>query len=318
MSRLEIPRLSSPITPASVNQWLNVCEDSFMVHSIVNPTSTLSPGVQIVLAGIKMEDPTAAAWWNDNRDDLKKLTKWEDFATRVRARLVPTGWKIEALRTFYAVRQGVRAFTDFVLELQGARNALGTSGSYAIKDFVFKNHLLFHAQDVLSLRVMAIPTFNIETITVDGLISLMASTSDSMLAEKVIHVSPPVRAIPRYMGTHSTASSPLRMPAPSSHNSTPPSRASTPSMPYTLPELTYAERQNLKALGGCYHCHMTPDHPNWKQHFACDCPGDPSQGIPPRWSNPTTFVAAVGMSSCVIGDGTDSDNSDEDYGCGGY
>jgi hypothetical protein len=262
-----------------------------MVHGALNPSSSLTPGLQVVLAGIKMEDPTAAGWWNDNRDELKKLTKWEDFALRVRNRLIPAGWKIESLRSFYSIHQGTQSYGDFVRELQTARNMLGTSGAFALKDFVFKNHLLFHAQEVLTLRIMAIPSFNFETITVDGLISLMTSTSDSMLAEGIRPVTPTASAVPRRLNT------PMFTP------SMPSSRSATPSplqTPYTLPELTYAERQNLKAQGGCYHCHLTPASPGWTAHFARDCPGDSSRGIPSRRSNPM-IVAAVGMSSCVIG-----------------
>lgn len=316
MSRLDIPKLSSPLTPASVNRWLGICEDSFQVYNVMNASSTLAVELQIVLAGIKMEDPAAAAWWGDNRTELKALSKWEDFASRVRKRLVPAGWKIDGLRAFYAIRQGCQGFGYFVQELQDARNALASSGTtFAIKDYVFKNHLLFFAQEILTLRVMAIPSFVLDTISVDELVSLMSSTSDSMLAENAASApaAPSYRPRPFITGTSS---------APSLSSSTSLVTAQTASpMSYALPELTYAERQNLKAAGGCYHCRLTPASAGWIAHFARECPGDPAKGIPPRRSNPSTagnFVAAVGMSSCVIGDGSDSDCSEDDYGGFGF
>jgi hypothetical protein len=91
----------------------------------------------------------------------------------VRKRLVPAGWKIDGLHAFYAIRQGCQGFGYFVQELQDACNALASSGmTFAIKDYVFKNYLLFFAQEILTLHVMAIPTFVLDTISVDELISL--------------------------------------------------------------------------------------------------------------------------------------------------
>lgn len=273
-----------------------------MVHNALQSTP-LTPLLQIVSAGIKMEDAAAARWWNDNREELKKLTKWEDFATRVRVRLIPERWKLEALRRFYAVEQGVRLFSDFLQELQSMRNALGTAGTFAIKDGIFKNHLLFRARETLTLRIMAIPNFAFDTIAVDSLVSLMSATADSMVAESGFSsLSSPslVPPMPR-----------LVIPSVSSLRSIP----MTPSVPvsYTLPELSYAERQNLKAAGGCHHGRRMPSSPDWITHMARNCPGNPSTGIPPLQSNPSVTVAAVGMSSCVL-EGSNTDDSDG--GCG--
>ena len=87
-TKLEVPTLSGTLDASTVNGWLNLCQDSFEVHVAVN-ASPLKVSIQIVLAGIKMEAPTARSWWNENREDLKSLTTCDDFATRVKDRFVP-------------------------------------------------------------------------------------------------------------------------------------------------------------------------------------------------------------------------------------
>ena len=129
--KIDLPALAGPLSQAAVPAWLNNCADTFEMLAALNAntSSLLTTRAQITLAGLKMTDATAAAWWNENRDELKDLGAWEEFAARVRDRFVPTGWKLDALERFYAVKQGTGDFRVFVAELQAARNNLANAVS---------------------------------------------------------------------------------------------------------------------------------------------------------------------------------------------
>lgn len=297
-TKLEIPVLSGHLDASSVNAWLNLCQDSFEVHAALN--SALKPGIQIVLAGIKMEAPAARSWWNENRDELKLLTTWDDFAKRVKDRFVPANWKMDALALFYGLSQGSLSFVDYAAKLQEARNALGSGGTgFTISESVFKNHLLFFSHPILALRIRSIPSFDYAKIRVDALIALMSSTWESMVVERVIRA-------------------PL---ATTSFNLQKTIKSFVP--------LTEGERESLKKAGGCYRCRRTPASSGWVSHNARNCPGDEANGVSPAPirsvgavmteneddddDSEEEFVAAV-FPSCVLGNGSfsaDEDDSDD-------
>jgi hypothetical protein len=186
LTKLDIPTLSGSLDASTVNRWLNLCQDLFEVHAALN-TTVLKPMIQIVLAGIKMEAPTARNWWNENCEELKALTTWDNFARRVRERFVPENWRMDALASFYMISQASTSFTDFATWLQEPRNALSTgSTGFTISESVLKNHLLFFCNLILSLRICSIPTFDYPKTCVDTLITIMSATWDSMIAEHVI------------------------------------------------------------------------------------------------------------------------------------
>jgi Retrotransposon gag protein len=295
-TKLEIPVLSGVLDASTVNAWLNLCQDSFEVHAAVN-SSTLKPTIQIVLAGIKMEASAAKSWWNENRDELKALTTWDEFAKKVKDRFVPANWKMDALAHFYGISQGSLGFMDFATRLQEARNTLSSGGTgFTISDSVFKNHLLFFSHPILCLRMRSIPSFSYASTRVDALIALMSSTWDSMVAERVIRH--PLSA------TSSVVLKPTKMFIP----------------------LTDKEREALRLAGGCYRCRRTPSSPGWIKHGARDCPGDETNGITPAPVRPVAavigeddddsdgeFITAV-MPSCVLGNGSFSEGEEEANG----
>jgi len=117
-------------------------------------SSTLKLSIQVVLTGtgIKMEAPAAKSWWNENREELKALTTWEDFVKKVKDCFVPANWKMDALAQFYGISQGSSSFMDYAARLQEARNTLSSGGTgFTISDSVFKNHLLFFSHPILAL-----------------------------------------------------------------------------------------------------------------------------------------------------------------------
>ncbi|KAG2338502.1 hypothetical protein BDR05DRAFT_951903 [Suillus weaverae] len=269
MSKLDLPAFSGPIEHATIDAWLGRCEDKYLAWSACNPVYAISPQLRIVPAGLQLEEPSARLWWNQNRDVLKQLPAWEEFASRFKDRFIPSGWRLDALARFYNVSQDFDTFRSFVASLQAARNMLGSAGNgYAISDSVFKNHLFFFANPVLQLRVRAIPNFSYEDLKVDELINVMATTWSSLVAEGF------TMPVPKSM-----LKSPSIAPMSNTHalNSTSP-----------LPDLTYAEREALRSVGGCYHCHLSPSDPTWKPHVACECPGDKRRNIPPRAPHPIT------------------------------
>ncbi|KAJ7207221.1 hypothetical protein GGX14DRAFT_567778 [Mycena pura] len=143
-----------------------------------------------------------------------------------------------------------------------------------------KNHLLFFSHPILRLRVSGQQNLAFETMKLDTLISNMSSTWASLVAEGVIRQP---RAAPAPLVIPSTTSL-MSLPTPAS------SASSSSSLPFV--PLTHAEKEALRAAGGCYHCRKTPQSPGWVKHRSDTCPGDSALGIPPR--SAPSVVAAVG------------------------
>jgi hypothetical protein len=134
-----------------------------------------------------------------------------------------------------------------------ARNLAGTT---AITSTIYKYQLLFHSHTIL-LRIMALPDFDIDTITVDNLTALMSMQWESIVTE----------------GCSSVRPTPLLTTASSSVF---PSPARSPSGPSLL---TDAERTCLTNAGGCWKCQKVPTDPGWIKHVGRTCPGNPTLGI---------------------------------------
>jgi len=203
----------------------------FEAWDLLNPTRPLDPSLQILLAGLKLESPVAAQWWCENREVLKKMGSWADFATAVKDRFVPASWRLDSLACFYTISQrSSESFADFLARLQSARSALSGAGrGFTINDSVMKNHLLFNCNRILSLRICAIPTLDYASLKVDGLIGLMSSTWNSMVAENIGSA----RAMPQ------------------------------PGPPLLSRGLSEAERDAIRIARGCFNCQKTPSSPGW-------------------------------------------------------
>ncbi|KAJ7764776.1 hypothetical protein B0H16DRAFT_1798178 [Mycena metata] len=300
MSKLDFPKLVGELTPASIHGWLGRCEDTLEAWEAINSEKTIAPKVIITLAGLKMEEATAATWWSENRTELKALGSWAEFAGKVKARFVPSNWRMAALATFYSIQQGPTAFPAFAKALVDARNVLASAGAgYTINDSMMKNHLLFYAHPILRLRISGQHDLPFVTMTVDSLISTMSSTWESLVAERVIRPSAP-------------APTPLTIPStllPSSSSLPTPTSAASSASSRPAP-LSAAEKETLRAANGCFNCRKSPLTPGWVKHRFDNCPGDPALGIPPR-STPAV-IAAVAP---VAASSADND-SDVGYGYG--
>jgi hypothetical protein len=104
---------------------------------------------------------------------------------------------------------------------------------------------------------MAIPDFDLETISFDNLVALMSMQWESLVME-----------VP---ASRSTFGSGLIR--------TPPTAASV--MPPTRNPLSTADRERLSAAGGCCRCCKVPTDAGWNAHVGRTCPGDPTQGVSP-------------------------------------
>ena len=137
-----------------------------------------------------MKAMAARSWWNENRDELKLLSTWDEFAKRVKERFVPANWRMDALAHFYSISQGSSPFLDYASRLQEACNMLSSGRTgFSIGVSVFKNHLLFFFHPILALHMRSMALLDYSKTRVDALIATMSSTWDSMIAERVIRPS---------------------------------------------------------------------------------------------------------------------------------
>jgi hypothetical protein len=250
-----IAPFAGPLSPAAIDEWLSQCEDGFAIYASTktDKSPSLDVTTQIRLTGTQLQEPSTAAWWNAGRKDFLKLTSWEAFEKKIRARFMPKGYQLMALRTFFLCTQGRLPFPEYAANLTEARNLAGTT---IISPQVYKCQLLFHSHTVLLLRIMALPDFDIEAISVDDLISLMSMQWESILAE----VRPSARIPPSV--------------------STIPTTTRTPSIG-PLPPLTDTERTRLTNARGCWRCRKAPGDTGWVDHVSRNCPGDTAIGLSP-------------------------------------
>ena len=62
---VEIPVLNGPLDAPTIIAWLNTCEDAFEAWQAFHPDKTLSLLMQILLAGLKIEELNAKLWWSE-------------------------------------------------------------------------------------------------------------------------------------------------------------------------------------------------------------------------------------------------------------
>ncbi|KAG1721781.1 uncharacterized protein EDB91DRAFT_1274880 [Suillus paluster] len=73
MSKIDIPTFSGPLEPAAINAWLGCCEDSYLAWSALNAGQVMPPQLRIVLAGLKLDEPSTSLWWSENHDSILQL-----------------------------------------------------------------------------------------------------------------------------------------------------------------------------------------------------------------------------------------------------
>ncbi|KIJ27270.1 hypothetical protein M422DRAFT_191235 [Sphaerobolus stellatus SS14] len=135
-----------PLTPSAIEEWLGQCEDGFTIYATTKneKTPALTVEIQVRLTGTQLQEPSAAAWWSAGRKEFLKLESWAAFEKQIKARFMPKGYKLIALRTFFLCSQGRLPFLEYASILTEARNI---TGSTAITPTIYKYQLLFHPSD---------------------------------------------------------------------------------------------------------------------------------------------------------------------------
>ncbi|THU84777.1 hypothetical protein K435DRAFT_869921 [Dendrothele bispora CBS 962.96] len=154
--------------------------------------------------------------------------------------------------------------------MQSARamlNAYGKTSPFYVSDFLMKSTVLFHCHPTWRLRVRAIPSFSLESTSLDSFVATMSNSWAALVAEP---------SFPRTL-SGSAASSSTVLPSP----------LVTPTTGTSLLRpITAAEREAIKAKGGCYNCGCSPKDPDWKAHggtpYSRHCPGNSARGIASR------------------------------------
>lgn len=250
-----IPVFNGPISATAIEAWLGQCTDGFIIYAETKGEKSpdLKVTTQIRLVGAQMQESTMQAWWAAGRVEYLKISTYTDFEKRIRERFIPKAQKLIALRSFYLCSQGRLQFAEYAALLAEYHSAV-SSTSVSITGY--KQHLLFHSHSLLLLRIMAMPSFDLDTIKFDELASLMAMQWDSLIAK----------------GPSRTSTRP-----------TPP-----PTIPFSgsagssaLPPLNETEKAHLSAAKGCWRCRKVPSDAGWVSHVGRTCPGDAANGIAP-------------------------------------
>ncbi|THU81332.1 hypothetical protein K435DRAFT_475866 [Dendrothele bispora CBS 962.96] len=271
---LTFPALSEPLTADSIQTWLTKCEDRVELFGTWNPSFSLTDRTKIMCAADSFDSKSVklSAFWGSERDTCLGLS-WDSFKQRIKSQFLGTDSKVDALQSFFLSAQGRRPFGDFLAEMQAARatlNAYGSRSPFYVGDFLMKSALLFRCHPSLHLRVRSIPSFSLESMSLDTFVSALANTWSALVAE------------PSFSHLASWSSpSPGSMPTPSSTLSL---KALSP-LPSSRP-ISSSEREALKSSGGCFNCGLTPKDPAWKPHggtpYSRNCPGNQERGIASR------------------------------------
>jgi hypothetical protein len=62
MSKLEFPKLSDDPSSVVINRWLSRCEDTYEAWQALSPEKSMALCILITLAGLCMEESSAATW----------------------------------------------------------------------------------------------------------------------------------------------------------------------------------------------------------------------------------------------------------------
>ncbi|THU78248.1 hypothetical protein K435DRAFT_876840 [Dendrothele bispora CBS 962.96] len=250
---LVLPALTEPLTADSIQTWITNCDDRIELFSTWNPTVTLSDRTKIMCAAVAFDLSSVklGSFWGSKRDSCLSGT-WDAFKLWIKSQFLGSDSKVDALQSLYLQAQGLCSFSDFLSNMQSARatlNAYGKTSPFYVSDFLMKSTVLFRCHPTLRLRVRAIPSFSLESTSLDRPRTLAGSSSSS----STVLPSPPVT-----LTTGASLSRPI----------------------------TAAKHEAIKAKGGRYNCGRSPKDPDWKAHggtpYSRHCPGNTARGIASR------------------------------------
>lgn len=279
--------------------------------------------VTSIIMGIK--DHRIKDWYRANKAMINALT-FDDFMLQLHTRLLKDGWRNTLQSEILSTTQGKKPFDDWQNSL-GAQNSLLVNSASHIPEQQIRNHLNANMNpdtklecDENKVHDEAVFTTWIEKVNVIDAKRLRTAEKQTRLVEDAMKRSKAILTGPSARGNKQTFSS---------------TKSPTSSSDGIFAKLLDAERALLNAHEGCTKCRRF-----YVNHRARDCPNDfpapssyktltESMAVaakrskggkkttvaavveePQEAEEDDEFVAVVGMSSSVIGDGTDS-GSDE-------
>ncbi|KLO07738.1 hypothetical protein SCHPADRAFT_894424 [Schizopora paradoxa] len=259
------PAFNGPIDALNITAWLSDCEDAFENFEVLKDRK-LDGKFRIREAGRNLQHEETKAWWMGVRTEQLAKGVWKDFVKLFKERFLPANWRLLAFKNFHLCYQRNRDFCEYASELSSIRNSLESG---AISGFHYRLHLLFHSNEMLYLRVLALNNLDIQDISSDTFTALLQQQWDSLTAEGRTRVPRASPALTSGSGSSSFSSTPL------------------------------PDRNAVIQAGGCTRCRLTPQSVGWYPHAPATCRGDPSRNIPPSRELQATGVKKEPIASVV-------------------
>jgi hypothetical protein len=300
------------ITPQALNNFSDGCEAYFFHKQVADAKQ-----VQVVVLGLK--DHRIRDWYRASKVAIIAMS-FDDFMVAVKTKLLTDGWEYNLNKDILSSTQGEKLFSKWETEL-GASNSLLVSSVYYVTQPVLRSHLSANMNPELALDCDAAKTRDIADY--DQWLADVTTLDLKRARENEKHK----HLVEDAMKTECAKSRVLTGPSIHGNKSLPAgvavSSSSAPSL-VSIPKLTDADRVLLNDHDGCYKCCRF-----YGKHKGKHCPHgfpDPATYKPLTLASalaakkkmekalvavvdmePETVITAVGMSSAVIGDGTDSD-----------
>ncbi|KIM83633.1 hypothetical protein PILCRDRAFT_7047 [Piloderma croceum F 1598] len=318
-ARLEQPDQTKPpvltsgtVTPQVLRDWEDGCNNYFFHKSITDDRQ-----VRAIVLGLK--DHRIGDWYRSAQAVIVAMP-FDDFVTAVQNKLLKDGWQHNLQKEILSSAQGKLPFDEWQNSL-GASNSLLVGSTYHVTEAGLRNHINANMHDELShecfdANAQQIATYKgwIDTVVILDTRRLRDLEKQKCLLDDTMKLE---RA--RNSKVLSTSSRGNKHIVPSNTSSS-----------TSVPKLTDTDCTLLNQHEGCYKCHRF-----YVNHKGNACPnGFPEATlykglteadaliakkkknviavvnlalVSPTLVKPTV-VAAVGMSSSVIGNGMDSES----------
>lgn len=167
--------LEDPLTAGTLSFWIKSCENEFEKFELFNSNITDRSKIAFAGSAIMSSKPAAEGlrrWWNLKSDEMKTLS-WNDFVENLKIEALGRHRRLDALQAVYRVQQNGRSVDEYIKEFREAKESLDLVDSRAIDEQQYKHLLLFRADERLCARVSAVPSFDMNTITLSRLEGLL-------------------------------------------------------------------------------------------------------------------------------------------------
>jgi hypothetical protein len=296
------------VTPKILRDFEDGCETYFFHKKVKDDEQ-----VQAIVLGIK--DHRISDWYRAGKAVIVAMT-FSAFMAAVHIKLLKDGWEYTLQKEILSSTQGTTPFDDWQNNI-GSSNSLLVGTTYHVPEATIRAHLTANMNDELASDCDEEKTHDVAAYGawIDAVVILDLRRARSNKKHKHL-VEDAIKA-------EHAKSKYLTGPSAHGNKSNNPNPPTPPTAPFiSIPKLTQADCELLNAHEGCYKCHGF-----YAGHKGSDCQigfPDPASYKPLTEAGAQaakkkksivaaiatapnkTIVAAVGMSSSVIGDGTDS------------